>query len=102
MPATGPVIPLSHIKTAVSVLIAGLVNGQPVPADHWDRAVTTLARSHQQLGGTTRRLVYATIAAAHPDAHTSDLPRALTALGNSLDLAETMHKGVTEAQLRLF
>jgi hypothetical protein len=66
--------------------------------------VVILARSHQQLGGTTRQLVYATIAAAHADADPSDLPRALTALGRSLGLAEPA-PATTNAiavQLRLF
>jgi hypothetical protein len=104
MPGTGPVIPLTDIQAAVAVLLAGLVYRHPIPADRWDQAVTTLARSHQQLGGTTRQLVYATIAAAHPDADTSDLPQALTALGRSLGLAEPVPAptDATAVQLRLF
>src|SRR4051812_40730347 len=103
MPTTGPVIPLADIQAAVSILMAGLVHHHPIPADRWDQAVTTLATSHQQLGGTTRQLVYATIAAAHPDADTSDLPRALTALGRSIGPAEpasgSANAGVTQQRL---
>jgi hypothetical protein len=104
MPVTGPVIPLADIQAAVSVLLAGLVYRHPIPADHWDQAVAILARSHQQLGGTTRQLVYATIAAANPDTDTSDLPRALASLGNSLGLTEPVSAPIDTGavQLRLF
>jgi hypothetical protein len=104
MPTTGPVIPLADIQQAVTLLTAGLIHNQPVPAEHWDQAVTTLARSHQQLGGTTRHLIYTTIAAAHPNADTLDLPRALTALGQTLGLPdpESMDTEDSNLQLRLF
>jgi hypothetical protein len=88
MPVTGPVIPLADVRAAVSVLLAGLVYRHPIPADRWDQAVVILARSHQQLGGTTRQLVYATIAAAHPDCDVHDLPRTVAALGRVLGVSE--------------
>ena len=81
-----PVIPLPHIRSAVALLVAGLLHQETIDYKRWDQAVTTLACSHQQLGGTTRQLLYATLAAADPAAHATDLPAALSALARSLDV----------------
>jgi hypothetical protein len=87
MHTNSPVIPLLHIRSAVALLVAGLLHQETIGYKQWDHAVATLARSHQQLGGTTRQLVYATMAAAHPAAPPSELPAALVALALHLDVS---------------
>ena len=99
MLTTGPVIPITHIRTAVTTLVAGLLLNQTIHHDDWDTAVSTLGRSHEQLGGTTRRHLYATLAAAHPDTEPDELRNHLTALANSLNVPTTPD---TTDQLPLF
>ncbi len=50
--------PIDDIRAAVETLAAGLVRGEVISAELWDRSVTTLARCHDQVGGDTRRQLY--------------------------------------------
>jgi hypothetical protein len=95
----GPIIPLHQIRSAVTTLVAGLIHHEVISHEVWDVAVTTLGRSHEQIGGTTRRLLYATLAASHPDAPPDILRRHLTALARTLNVPTA---GGTGAQLQLF
>lgn len=56
--------PIDDIRAAVETLVAGLGGGQVFSPDLWDRSVTTLARCHDQVGGDTRRQLYAVFGAA--------------------------------------
>jgi len=59
--------PIDEIRAAVDTLTAGLSRREVISPEQWDRSVATLARCHDQVGGDTRSLVYATFeASAHP------------------------------------
>lgn len=51
--------PIDEIRAAVSTISEGLGRGGVFGAEQWDLAVKSVARCHDQLGGDTRRLVYA-------------------------------------------
>jgi hypothetical protein len=106
MHSDSPVIPLDHIRSAVALLVAGLLHRQTIDHKLWDQAVVVLARSHDQLGGTTRQLLYTTLAAAHPASNPAELPAALTALAHNLDVPTVApgctSRAVRSCQLRLW
>lgn len=51
--------PIDVIRAAVETLAAGLGGGEVFSPEQWDRSVATLARCHDQVGGDTRRQLYA-------------------------------------------
>ena len=56
--------PIDVIRAAVETLAAGLGGGEVFSPERWDHSVTTLARCHDQVGGDTRRQLYAAFGAA--------------------------------------
>jgi len=56
--------PIDEIRAAVDTLTAGLSRREVISPEQWDRSVATLARCHDQVGGDTRRQVYAVFGAS--------------------------------------
>jgi hypothetical protein len=79
-----PFVPLDGLRHAVTTIRRGLVNHQVFPAADWDDAVVTIARAHDQVGGSTRRHLYEVFAATVPDARLDDVARPLEALVRDL------------------
>jgi hypothetical protein len=92
-----PFVPLDGLRQAVTTIRRGLVDHQVFSAAEWDDAVVTIARAHDQVGGSTRHHLYEVFDATLPDARPEDLARPLAAL--TLDLGPG-HEG--QEQLALF
>ena len=75
-----PFVPLDCLRHAVTTIRRGLIDHQVFSAAEWDDAVVTIARAHDQVGGSTRRHLYDVFAATLPDARLDDVARPLAAL----------------------
>jgi hypothetical protein len=75
-----PFVPLDGLRHAVTTIRQGLVDHRVFSAAEWDDAVVTIARAHDQVGGSTRRHLYEVFAATLPDARLDDVARLLEAL----------------------
>ena len=92
-------VPLAQILSSLELIRRGVINHDRCEPEDFDHAVRTLAESHDQLGGDTRRLLYALFAASHHHADDDALNRAIRDLTERLE----RHEPATNAeQLRLF
>lgn|GEM_PF-4936818 len=80
-----PFVPLDGLRHAVTTIRRGLVDHQVFSAAEWDTAVVTIARAHDQVGGSTRRHLYEVFASTLPGAPAHALLQPLEALGADLD-----------------
>jgi hypothetical protein len=81
-----PFVSLDGLRHAVTTIRRGLVEHQVFSAAEWDDAVVTIARAHDQVGGSTRRHLYEVFAATLPDGRLDEVARPLAAL--ALDLGQ--------------
>ena len=84
MNSDSPFVPLDGLRHAVSTIRRGLIDHHVFTAAEWDDAVVTIARAHDQVGGSTRRHLYEVFGATLPNARLDDVAQPLAAL--TLDL----------------
>jgi hypothetical protein len=92
-------VPLTQLVASLELLRRGVIDHERCDPGDFDRAVVTLAASHDQLGGETRRLLYALFAASSNDAAHDELTLAIHNLRRRL---EPPHPDKGTEQLELF